>query len=70
MHLLAPIGLLLTLAGLFGLGWCIWRGLQIRRSALPPKEVHAALHGLIALNLGSVATAALGLGLLVVGLTL
>ncbi|MBB5221109.1 hypothetical protein HNP73_001030 [Amaricoccus macauensis] len=70
MQLLAPIGLLLTLAGLFGLGWCIWRGFQIRRSALPPQEIHAALHRLIALNLGSVAAAALGLGLLVVGLML
>ena len=33
-------------------------------------DLHAALHGLIALNLGAVAAAALGLGLLVVGLTL
>lgn len=70
MYLLAPLGLVLTLAGLFGLGWCIWRGLQIRRSALAPAEIHAALHRLIALNLGSVAAAALGLGLLVVGLLL
>lgn len=70
MQLLAPLGLLLTLAGLFGLGWCIWRGLQIRRSALPPPQVQAALHRLIALNLASVGTAAIGLGLLVVGLVL
>ncbi|MFT3974314.1 MAG: hypothetical protein QM699_12940 [Amaricoccus sp.] len=70
MHLLAPLGLVLTLAGLFGLGACIWRGVRIRRSALPPAEVHAALHRLIALNLASVGAAAIGLGLLVVGLVL
>lgn len=70
MQLLAPLGLILALAGLFGLGWCIWRGFQIRRSALTPPEIHAALHRLIALNLGSVALAAIGLGLLVVGLAL
>ena len=70
MQLLAPFGLVLTVAGLFGLGWCIWRGLQIRRTPLPPSEVNAALHRLVALNLASVATAAIGLGLLVVGLIL
>lgn len=70
MQLLAPLGLILTLGGLFGLGWCIWRGFQIRRSALAPAEIHAALHRLIALNVGSVAIAAIGLGLLVVGLAL
>ncbi len=70
MHLLAPIGLLLTLAGLGGLGWCILQGLRIRRAALPPAEIHARLHRMLAINLGSVALAALGLAVLVAGLLL
>ncbi len=63
-------GVLLTLAGLGGLGWCILRGFRIRRAALPAEAVHAELHRLVAINLASVAGAALGLGLLVVGLVI
>ena len=70
MQLLAPIGLLLTVAGLGGLLWCILQGLSIRRAALPPDEVHARLHRMLAINLGSVGLAALGLAALVAGLLL
>ncbi len=61
---------MLTLVGLGGLGWCIAQGLRIRRAALPPAEIHARLHRLIAINLGSVGLAALGLAVLVAGLLL
>jgi hypothetical protein len=64
------LGLALTLAGLAGLGWCIWQGLRIRRAALPAAEIHARLHRLVALNLGSVALAGLGLAALVAGFML
>ena len=70
MQLLAPIGLVLTLAGLAGLAWCIVQGLRVRRAALPPAEIHACLHRMLAINLGSVAVAALGLAALVAGLLL
>jgi len=70
LQLLAPIGLVMTLAGLAGLGWCILQGLRIRRAALPPAEVHAQLHRMLAINLGSVGLAALGLAALVAGLLL
>jgi hypothetical protein len=70
MQNLAPLGLIVTLAGLFGLGYCIVQGLKIRRAGLPPAEIHARLHRLLAINLGSVALAALGLAILLAGLML
>jgi len=70
MPSLALLGLLLALVGLAGLGWCIVQGLRIRKAALPPAEVHARLHRLLAVNLGSVGLAALGLAILVAGLLL
>jgi hypothetical protein len=70
MQNLAPLGAVMTLAGLTGLAYCIVQGLRIRRAALPPAEIHARLHKLIAVNLGSVALAGLGLAVLVIGLLL
>lgn len=70
MQKLVLLGLLLTVAGLGGLGWCILQGLGIRRAALPPPEIHARLHRLVAVNLASVALAALGLAALIAGLML
>jgi hypothetical protein len=70
MQTLAPLGLIVTLAGLAGLGFCIVEGLRIRRARLPPAEIHARLHRLLAVNLGSVALAALGLAILLAGLML
>jgi hypothetical protein len=67
---LAFLWLLMALLGLGGLGWCIAQGLRIRRAGLPPAEIHARLHRLLAVNLGSVGLAALGLAILVVGLLL
>ena len=68
--LLVILGGLMVLAGLGGLGYCIRAGLVIRRDKPDPETVRARLQGLVALNLGSVALAALGLGVIVVGLVL
>jgi hypothetical protein len=70
MQHLAPLGLVITVGGLVGLGWCIAQGFRIRRAGLPAEEIHARLHKLLAINLGSVALAALGLAILVAGLLL
>jgi hypothetical protein len=70
MQNLAPIGLVVTLIGLAGLGYCIVQGLRIRRAGLPASEIHARLHRLLAVNLASVALAALGLAILLAGLML
>ena len=70
MQALSLLGLVMSIAGLGGLGWCIAQGLKIRRAGLPPAEIHARLHRMIAINLGSVGLAALGLAVLVAGLLL
>jgi hypothetical protein len=70
MHPLALLGLALTFAGLAGLGYCIVQGMRIRAAKSPPDELHARLHRLLAINLGSVSLAALGLAALVAGLLL
>ena len=53
MQFLALLGMVLTIAGLAGLGWCIVQGLRIRRAGLPPAEIHARLHRLLALRAGT-----------------
>lgn len=70
MILLAILGGVLVAAGLFGLGYCVRAGLVIRRDKPDPEVVKARLQQLVAINLGSVCLAALGLGLIVVGLML
>ncbi len=64
------VGGVFVLAGLFGLGYCIREGIRIRGAQLAPEEINARLQKLVGINLGSVALAALGLGLVVVGLML
>jgi hypothetical protein len=70
MQALAVLGGVMVAAGLFGLGYCIRTGFRIRREGGAPEAIRAELHRLVAVNLGSVALAALGLGLLIAGLTL
>ena len=70
MDNLAHLGMLVTLVGLLGLGFCIVQGVRIRRAELAPEQIHARLHRLLAVNLGSVALAALGLAMLLAGLLL
>lgn len=70
MHPFALFGLVLTITGLAGLGYCVMQGIRIRGRNLPSEEIHARLHRLIAVNLGSVALSALGLAVLVFGVLL
>ena len=63
-------GAILIVAGLFGLGFCIRTGYAIKREKPDPAEIRARLNRLLAINLGSVALAALGLAMLVAGLML
>ena len=70
MTLLVILGALLVAGGLGGLGYCIRTGYAIRREKPDPEAARARLQALVAVNLGSVALAGLGLALVVVGLTL
>ena len=70
MTILIIAGAILVAAGLFGLGFCIRTGYGIKREKPDPDEVRARLNRLLAINLGSVGLAALGLAMLVAGLML
>lgn len=71
MPILIALGAVLVIAGLAGLGYCIWVGLAVRRSVnRDPAAARARLSHLVAVNLASLCTAALGLALVVVGLFL
>ena len=70
MTALVILGAVLAAAGLGGLGYCIRAGLAIRRDKPAPEVARAQLQRLVAVNLGSVALATLGLALLVAGVML
>lgn len=70
MTALVVLGIAMVAAGLAGLGHCIRTGYAIRREKPDPEAARARLQRLVAVNLASVAGAALGLALVVVGLTL
>lgn len=70
MDILLAIGVVMVAAGLAGLGYCIVVGLSVRRHVSDPQAVRGRLKHLVAVNLASLCTAALGLGLVLVGLVL
>ena len=70
MTALVILGAALVAAGLGGLGYCIRAGFAIRRDKPAPEVARAQLQRLVAVNLGSVGLAALGLALVVAGVML
>jgi len=64
------LGALLALGGLAGLVHCIREGYRIRGAGLSPEAARERLRRLVAVNLASVGTAALGLAMLAAGLML
>ncbi len=70
MAVLVILGAVLVLLGLGGLGYCIRAGYAIRRERPPEEVARARLGRLVAVNLGSVGAASLGLALVVAGLML
>ena len=70
MDALIPLGSLVALLGLLGLGWCILLVLRAKRANLPEAEMKARLQKVIALNMGALALSALGLMMVVIGVLL
>lgn len=70
MEILIVLGGVATLAGLAGLGWCIMQARRIRKAHLPRDITRVQLSRLVAVNLGSVGCAAIGLALIAAGLLL
>lgn len=67
---LVPIGTAITLAGLAVLGYCIAAVMRARRADLSDEEMKARLQRLVAVNLGALALAGVGLMCVVTGLVL
>ena len=70
MTVLIVLGGPLVAAGIFGLGYCIRASYAIRRDKPSPEATRAILHRLVAVNLASVGSAAIGLGMIVMGFVL
>ncbi len=70
MIALVIIGILLSLAGLAGILWCIRGAARLRRSDVPEADARTELGRLVFAHSASIGFALLGLGLLVAGLLL
>ena len=70
MDWLIYLGALVTMIGLFGLGYCIWKANALRTSGLEGHDMTQALQRLIPINLASVSVAGIGLAMVVVGILL
>lgn len=65
---LVAIGVLLTLAGLGGLIWCILTARKIQKGDIPEERAPAVLSRLSAINMASVGGATLGLAVVLLAL--
>jgi len=70
MAWLIPAGTGVTLMGLAGLIWCIFKVSKARKAGLDEEALKAVMQSTIALNLGALFLSAIGLGLVVVGILL
>ncbi|MEL6915537.1 MAG: hypothetical protein AAFP13_13645 [Pseudomonadota bacterium] len=65
---LVPIGIVITLTGLAGLGYCIVSAARAKAAKLEDADMRAHLARLIPWNLGALAVSSIGIAVLIVGL--
>lgn len=70
MENLITAGALITLIGLFALGYCIYSGLRARRAGLTGEALVAALRRLVPINLAALCLSAIGLSMVTIGILL
>ncbi len=63
-------GAALSLAGLLGLFWCIFRVVKARRAKLGDDELRAVLRAVLPWNLGALFLSVIGLMLVILGIFL
>ncbi|GHH02037.1 hypothetical protein [Pseudodonghicola xiamenensis] len=61
------VGAAMSLAGLFGLGWCIFRVLRAKRAKLSDDDLRKVLQGIVPINLGALMLSIFGLILVALG---
>ena len=69
-NIMIAIGLVMALAGLFGVVWCIRFAQQMKAGGMSEDEIKAGIVKLSAVNMASMGGAMLGLSILLVGLIL
>jgi hypothetical protein len=70
MQSLIWAGTALTVIGLLGLGYCIWRAARAKRAGLDDAAMRAELQRVVTLNLAALGVSALGLAAVVSGILL
>lgn len=70
MNLMVWAGVAMTLAGVAGLGRCIQLATRAKRAGLDQAAMRRALQRVVTLNLVALAVSAIGLMLVVAGVTL
>lgn len=61
-------GAAISLIGLLGILWCIFKVTRARRAKLPDDEMQAVLHSVLPLNLGALFLSIIGLMMVGVGI--
>lgn len=70
MEILIWLGTALSIAGLAGLLWCIYRVWRARRSNLSDQDLRAAVRRVVPLNMGALLLSAFGLIMVITGIML
>ena len=63
-------GALVSVAGLVGLVWCIFRVARARRAGLSDEELREAVRRVVPVNMGALGLSVIGLMMVVVGVFL
>lgn len=64
------IGMALSIAGLAGLMWCIYRVWRARGRNLPDQELREAIRKVVPVNMGALLLSAFGLIMVITGIML
>lgn len=70
MESLIWIGTAVSIAGLAGLLWCIFRVWRARRSNLSEQDLRDAVRRVVPINMGALLLSALGLMMVITGIML
>ena len=70
MQALIVAGTLVSVGGIAGLGYCIFRAMRARRAGLDDAAMRAELQRVVAINMAALGVSALGLMLVVAGILL